>query len=133
MAKVGTTKEAVAGAPAGREAVQEVTVTRSSGNVFADLGLPNPEERLRKSEFVLMITRVMERRKLTQMRAAKLMGVAQPDLSKLLNGRTTSFSIDRLMEMLVALGVTTHISFEVPERFGRPGSVVVDQGSRVKD
>jgi predicted XRE-type DNA-binding protein len=109
---------------------EEVTVTRSSGNVFADLGLPNPDERLRKSEFVLMIARVMQRRRLTQMKAAEVMGVAQPDLSKLLRGRTRGFSIDRLMEMLVALGVTTHISFEVPERFGRPGKVVVDEGSR---
>jgi predicted XRE-type DNA-binding protein len=106
-----------------------VTFTRSSGNVFADLGLDNPEELLRKSYFVSLMNAVIKMRKLNQVRAAEIMGISQPDLSKLLHGRTTGFTIDRLFGMVAAIGVSAHISFEVPERFGRPGRVVMEQAS----
>ncbi len=103
-----------------------MTFTRSSGNVFADLGLENPEELLHKSRLVSVIGSVIARRRLTQVKAAAIMGVAQSDLSKLLRGRTTSFSIDRLFGMLVSLGVSPHISFEVPAKYGAPGRVVME-------
>lgn len=100
--------------------------TRSSGNVFADLGLDEPEDLLGKSHFVSIICMVIKKRRLTQVKAAEIMGVSQPDLSKLLRGRTTGFSIDRLLGMLISLGVSPHISFEVPGKFVRPGRLVMD-------
>lgn len=95
--------------------------------MFADLGLENAEELLHKSYFVSMIDKVVKKRRLTQINAAKIMGISQPDLSKLLRGRTTGFSTDRLLGMLVALGVSPHIRFEMPAKFGRPGRVVVEE------
>lgn len=55
-----------------------IPVTRGSGNVFADLGLPNPEERLAKAELALAISRAIKERGLTQREAATLMGIDQP-------------------------------------------------------
>jgi predicted XRE-type DNA-binding protein len=87
-----------------------MTVTPSCGNVFADLGLENPEELLQKSKLVVAIQDAMVDRGLNQSRAAKLMNVNQPDLSKLLRGRTTSFTLDRLFGMLNALGSDVEIT-----------------------
>ncbi|MGH7248147.1 MAG: helix-turn-helix domain-containing protein, partial [Pseudomonadota bacterium] len=58
-----------------------IPVTRGSGNVFADLGLPNPEERLAKAELALAISRAIKERGLTQREAAALMGIDQPKVS----------------------------------------------------
>ena len=77
---------------------------KSSGNVFAYLGLPQPDELLLKAEIVGEISRAMKFKKLTQVQAATLTGTAQPDLSNLLRGRTQGFSVERLMLMLTKLG-----------------------------
>ena len=58
-----------------------------SGNIFADLGLPDAEEMLLKSQIVMELSRLIKQRKLTQTAAAKLIGIGQPDLSNLLRGR----------------------------------------------
>ena len=84
--------------------VLEVQVTRGSGNVFADLGFPNPEEHLAKAQLVLMIGGVIRDRRLTQHDAAALMGIDQPKVSNLLRGGFRGFSTHRLMEFLNALG-----------------------------
>ena len=76
----------------------------SSGNVFADLGLPNADELLLKAEIVAEIARAMKLKKLTQSRAATMTGTVQPDLSNLLRGRFKGFSVERLMLMLTKLG-----------------------------
>lgn len=75
-----------------------------SGNVFADLGLPNPEERLLKAQLMIAIGNEIERRKLTQAQASQLLGLAQSDLSRISNGRGSGFSVERLMEALRYLG-----------------------------
>ncbi len=85
-------------------------MTPSCGNVFADLGLANPEELLQKSRLVVAIQDAMRDRGLNQTNAAKLMKVNQPDLSKLLRGRMTSFTLDRLFGMLNALGSDVEIT-----------------------
>jgi predicted XRE-type DNA-binding protein len=77
---------------------------KSSGNVFADLGLPNADELLLKAQIVTEISRLMKLKKLTQAKAAALCNIAQPDLSNLLNGKFRGFSIERLMMMLTAFG-----------------------------
>ena len=77
---------------------------KSSGNVFADIGLANADELLLKAEIVSEITRLMKLKGLTQAKAAALTGTAQPGLSNLLRGRFRGFSIERLMLMLTAFG-----------------------------
>jgi predicted XRE-type DNA-binding protein len=75
-------------------------VTASSGNVFADLGFANPEEELLKAKLVREIRGILKRRKLTQTRAAVMLGLKQPDVSALVTGRVGKFSIDRLVRCL---------------------------------
>ena len=75
-----------------------------SGNVFADIGLPNAEEHLIKAQLVYKISRIMKDRRLTQVAAAKIFGVKQPDVSKMLRGDFRQFSVERLLNFLVALG-----------------------------
>ena len=79
-------------------------ITEGSGNIYADLGLPNPEVALAKAELALRIKAGIEQRRLTQMEAAKLLGVDQAKVSALVRGRLSGFSIDRLFRFLNALG-----------------------------
>jgi predicted XRE-type DNA-binding protein len=81
-----------------------IAVTSGSGNVFADLGFAEPQEELAKAQLASLIGQVIKRRRLTQAAAAALMGIDQPKVSALLNGRTTNFSSDRLMRLLTFLG-----------------------------
>jgi predicted XRE-type DNA-binding protein len=76
----------------------------SSGNVFADLGLPDPEERLMKAQISRQITAILQQRRLTQTQAADVMGVSQPKVSAILNGRLSGFSVERLIVLLLRLG-----------------------------
>jgi predicted XRE-type DNA-binding protein len=92
---------------------------RGSGNVFRDLGLPEPEELLAKAELTRSIAGILKSRKLTQTRAAEILGVDQPKVSALLNGRLQGFSADRLLRFLVALGQDIEIS--IRPRPGRRG------------
>ncbi len=81
-----------------------VSIEESSGNVFADLGLENPEGLLAKAELVQRIADIIAERKLTQVLAAKLLGIDQPKVSALLRGKLDGFSTDRLFRFLNALG-----------------------------
>ena len=74
-----------------------------SGNVFKDLGIPNAEEHLVKAQLVFKIDRIMKNRGLKQAEAAKLLGVKQPDVSKMLRGEFRQFSVERLLRFLVSL------------------------------
>ncbi len=87
-----------------KKSEEPVPIEPSSGNVFADLGLDNPEELLAKAELVQRIADIIVERKLTQVRAAKLLGVDQPKVSALLRGKLDGFSTDRLFRFLNALG-----------------------------
>jgi predicted XRE-type DNA-binding protein len=79
------------------------TVKTGSGNVFADLELPNPEERLAKSQLVLRITEIIKERKLTQVKAGMILGIDQAKVSKLFRGRPSEFSTSTLIEYLTRL------------------------------
>ena len=79
-------------------------ITESSGNVFADLGLPNAEQELVKAQLTLQIYRIIKKRGMTQAEAAKVLGVRQPHVSLLMRNRAGTFSVGRLMEFLTALG-----------------------------
>jgi predicted XRE-type DNA-binding protein len=87
-----------------------MTNTRSSGNVFADLGFENPEEELAKAKLVSALSDVIEQTGLTQARVAALLGIDQPTVSKLLRGRAEGFTSDRLMRLLNLLGQDVDIS-----------------------
>lgn len=87
-----------------RTGARTTRVTSGSGNVFADLGLSNPDERLAKAELARAIGRAIEERGLTQREAAALMGIDQPKVSHVLRGRLADFSTERLMSFLMALG-----------------------------
>jgi predicted XRE-type DNA-binding protein len=74
-----------------------------SGNVFKDLGIPNAEEHLIKAQLVFKIDAIMKGRHLKQAEAAALLGIKQPDVSKMLRGEFRQFSVERLLRFLVAL------------------------------
>ena len=83
---------------------KKVRVTKSSGNVFADIGLPNAAEHSIKADIVLHIAARIKSKGLTQAKAASLLGLAQPDVSKLLRGHFAGYTYDRLFGYLNALG-----------------------------
>lgn len=85
-------------------------ITESSGNVFADLGLPNPEQEMMKARLTLQIFHIIRKRGLTQAQAAKTLGIKQPHVSLLMRNRAGSFSVGRLMEFLTALGQDVEIA-----------------------
>ena len=85
-----------------------------SGNVFADLGLPNADEMLAKAELAQKIGAIISRRRLTQADAAKLLGVDQPKVSALLRGHLSGFSFERLMRFLILLGRDVEIVVKEP-------------------
>jgi len=74
-----------------------------SGNVFKDLGIPNAEEHLVKAQLVFKIETIMKDRGLKQAEAAGLLGVKQPDVSKMLRGDFRQFSVVRVLRILIAL------------------------------
>jgi len=80
-----------------------IEVEASSGNVFADLGLPDADELLAKARIVYRICAIIAERKLTQDQAAKLLGIDQPKVSALMRGKLSGFSTDRLFRFLNAL------------------------------
>jgi len=88
---------------------EENTITPSSGNIYADLGLSNPEERQTKAELTRQIDAILTERKLTQRAAAAILGIPQPKVSNLLNGRLSGFSVERLMQFLTALNRNVQI------------------------
>jgi predicted XRE-type DNA-binding protein len=103
----------------------EIPVIASSGNVFADLGFAQPEEELAKAQLASHIRQIIKRRRLTQVTAATLMGVDQPKVSALLNGRLANFSSDRLMRLLTALGQDVDILVKTKPRSRARGRIRV--------
>ncbi|WP_316232718.1 helix-turn-helix transcriptional regulator [Bradyrhizobium sp. SZCCHNPS2010] len=89
----------------------DMTVKRSSGNIFADIGLPNAENHLVKAQIVVAVGNLIRSQNLTQAAAAEKMGLKQPDVSKLLDGRFEGFSLERLIGFLLALGNDVTIEF----------------------
>jgi predicted XRE-type DNA-binding protein len=87
----------------------ESAVVESSGNVFADLGLPQPDQELLKARLTLQIYSIIKDRGLTQAEAAKLFGIQQPHVSALVRNRSGNFSVGRLIDFLTALGQDVEI------------------------
>ncbi|MBS0210697.1 MAG: XRE family transcriptional regulator [Planctomycetes bacterium] len=89
-------------------------VQPSSGDVFQDLRLPDAQEYLAKSQLAARIFQVIKARGLTQTAASKVLGINQPKVSALLNGRLDGFSTDRLIRFLNALGCDVRITISTP-------------------
>src|SRR6202048_5571525 len=98
-------------------------VYKGSCNLFADLGLPNPEERLLKSRIVSELHQLIKQRGLTQVKAAKLIGIHQPDLSLLLRGDFDDYSVGRLMKMLTVFEQDIEIVMKPNRKAGKPGRI----------
>ena len=99
-------------------------VTKSSGNVFADIGVKTPEEALVKAKLAHVIARSIEARRITQLEAAELLGIDQPKVSNLVRGKLSGFSIDRLFRFLTLLGSDIEIVVKDNVR-NKPGHMKV--------
>jgi predicted XRE-type DNA-binding protein len=104
---------------------RKIEVIEGSGNVFADLGLANPEERLAKAGLAVRIAAAIRARKLTQARAARILKIDQPKVSRLLRGRLSGFSTERLMHFLTLLGRDVEIIVKAAPRSRRQGRLRV--------
>ena len=102
-----------------------IPVTESSGNVFADLGVAEPEEELTKAQLASHIRHAIKRQRLTQLQAGHVMGLDQPKVSALMNGRLAGFSSDRLMRFLAALGQDVEIIVKARSRGRLRGQIRV--------
>ena len=96
-----------------------------SGNVFADLGYADAPERQAKLRLACALNQVIEQRKLTQMAAAKLLGLAQPKVSALRNYKLTGFSVERLMTLLTAFDQDVEIVIKQKPRSRRAARISV--------
>lgn len=100
----------------------EVDIEIGTENVFEQLGLPNPEERLRKARLMNVINAVIKRRGLSQKDAAEATGLNQADISRIQHGRGARYSTDRLLNTLARLG----IDIEITQRHGSAGELVIE-------
>ena len=88
----------------------KIRVKECSGNVFADLGFPNPEREQLKTRLTLQIYRLIKDRGLTQAQAGAILGIKPPHVSGLMRGQSGNFSVERLMDFLTALGQDVEIT-----------------------
>lgn len=101
----------------------ETEFFHGSGNIFADLELPDAEEMLLKANLTAALRRLIAERKLTQTKAAKLVGMGQADLSKLLRGSIRGYSVERLMRMLTAFDQNVEITMRPHTTAGEGGRI----------
>lgn len=89
-------------------------VERGTGNVFADLGLPDADTHFLKAEIVSCIDAIVRQRGITQTEAGRLLGLSQPDVSRLLRGDFREYSLERLLRLLTKLGRDIDIVIRQP-------------------
>ena len=92
------------------EKTRDTRIEESSGNVFADLGFPHADREQLKAKLMLEIYRAIKDRRLTQVAAGEVLGIQQPHVSALMNGRSGNYSLGRLFEFLNALGRDVEIA-----------------------
>lgn len=102
-----------------------VEVIDSTGNVFADLGLPSSDEDILKIALARAITNAVRKRDLTQVETATIIGVDQAQVSKILSGKLRGLSVERLIRMLVALGRDVDINIAESTRKNTRGRITV--------
>ena len=105
----------------------------SSGNVFADLNIPNPEEALAKAELARQIHSVIKKKRLTQSRAALALGIDQPKVSALISGKLSGFSLERLFRFLNDLGQNVTINVKsTRSRLHKKGVLKINTSNEVR-
>lgn len=87
----------------------DIPIQRGTDNVFADLGFPDADSHLLKAQLVARLAAILKDLGLTQVEAARRMGVSQPDISRLLRGQFRDVSVERLLRMMVKVGCTVDI------------------------
>lgn len=102
-----------------------IEITRGSGNVFADLGFPDAEERQTKLRLAFFLNEALKERRLTQTAAAAVLGLGQPKVSALLNYKLDGFSVERLMSLLTALDRDVEILVKRKPRTKSGGRITV--------
>jgi len=106
--------------------------TISTGNIFADLGFPDAEERMAKVNLALQINVLIKRKKLTQKQAAELLNIDQPKISALFTGKLSGFSLERLFRFLTILGQDITINITPKARSKKIAHVVVNAPKAIK-
>jgi predicted XRE-type DNA-binding protein len=102
-----------------------IKVEQSSGNVYADLGITNPQEYYAKAQIAYRICAIIKQRKLTQRKAAKILKIDQPKISALMNGILDGFSSDRLFRFLNSLDQDIEIVIKPRTRLDKPAEIRV--------
>lgn len=102
-----------------------IGVEEGSENVFADIGVREPEESLLRAKLAKQIAEIIERRDLNQTEVARILNVDQPKVSKLVRGRISGFTSDRLFRFLLALGHDVKIEVKTKQADRRRGKLVV--------
>ena len=92
------------------------TMRHGSNNVFADLGYSGADTHLLKAQLVSRIDEIINEQKLTQIGAAKIMALRQPDVSRLLKGQFREISVERITRLLMRLGCKIDIAIQPPGR-----------------
>jgi predicted XRE-type DNA-binding protein len=100
-------------------------ITIGSDNIFADLGLENAEEMLVKAKLARQIYVCITERQLSQIEAAKILGIDQPKVSNLINGKLAAFSIERLFRFLNALDRDVEITIKAKSSEHNPARVII--------
>lgn len=95
----------------------KIKYTEGTGNVYQDLGFADAEERLAKAKLAMCIEAIIEKRKLKQVEAGEILGINQPKISALMNGRLSGFSMERLIYFLNLLNQDVEIV--IKKRSGR--------------
>ena len=102
----------------------DMRIETGSGNVFVDLGRPDADTHLLKAEIVTRIDTIIRQRGLKQTDTARLLGLSQPDVSRLLRGSFREYSLERLLRLLTALGSDVEIAIREP-RSRRAGRISI--------
>lgn len=102
---------------------RKAKIEKGGANIFADLGLPDAGTHFLKAQIVSEIYRLTQARKLTQAQAGKLMGISQPEVSRLFKGNFREYAVDRLMGFLTGFDRDVEIVVRRAKKTGRGGSI----------
>jgi predicted XRE-type DNA-binding protein len=111
-----------------RKPQRKVRVSRGTGNVFADLGLPDAAERQAKLRLTYALNQLVAQRRLSQADAAMVLGITQPKVSALHNYKLAGFSVERLMNLVTTLGRDIQIVIKSRPRSRQSGRITVVAG-----
>jgi len=103
--------------------VRKVRIEKGSGNIFADLGLPDADTHFLKAQIVAEIYRITNERKLTQTEAGKLMGISQPEVSRMFKGNFREYSVERLMGFLTTFDRDVEIVARPRKKSAKSGRI----------